>query len=73
MSEPIRVPPRASGAAPAEGPAKLPWENAVAGDNGAAPPSPLAAATANNTLFQHVKSRVHRRLIERLNLSSLSS
>jgi pilus assembly protein CpaF len=73
MSDPIRVPPRTSGPANGDGPAKLPWENAPSADNGtgAPAPSPLAAATSGNTLFQHVKSRVHRRLIERLNLSSL--
>ncbi len=70
MSEPIRVPPppRPDGG---EGPAKLPWEQAVPGDNGARPGVPGVSTTANNSLFQHVKGRVHRRLIERLNLSSL--
>ncbi|HEX6670492.1 MAG TPA: hypothetical protein VF061_13080, partial [Gemmatimonadales bacterium] len=63
MSEPIPVPPRTGAPAAGDGPARLPWEQVASGENGAsAPVSPLAAATANNSLFQHVKSRVHRRL-----------
>src|SRR4029077_17255222 len=52
---------------------KLPWERA--GDGGA-PPPPLRAeapvlSSAKQHFFQEIKGRVHRKLIERLNLSSL--
>ncbi|HTK42193.1 MAG TPA: ATPase, T2SS/T4P/T4SS family, partial [Gemmatimonadales bacterium] len=49
---------------------KLPWERAAD-----APPPPRAAAApssgAKQHFFQEIKGRVHRKLIERLNLSSL--
>jgi pilus assembly protein CpaF len=58
--------------------AKLPWEAPDPNTNGAptSPPPPprvdLAAASGSqHAVFQHIKGRVHRRLIERLNLSSL--
>jgi len=52
---------------------KLPWERAA---EGGAPPPPLRAETpvlssAKQHFFQEIKGRVHRKLIERLNLSSL--
>jgi pilus assembly protein CpaF len=69
MSDPTPIPQRA----------KLPWEAPDRSENGAAPPAPpppprpeAAATTATqHSIFQHIKGRVHRRLIERLNLSSL--
>jgi pilus assembly protein CpaF len=58
--------------------AKLPWEAADPTGNGAAPPppppprvEPSAASGSQHAVFQNIKGRVHRRLIERLNLSSL--
>ncbi len=57
--------------------AKLPWEAADPNSNGAAPPppppraEPVAPSASQHAIFQHIKGRVHRRLIERLNLSSL--
>jgi pilus assembly protein CpaF len=58
--------------------AKLPWEAPDPIANGAAPPppppprvEPAAASGSQHAVFQHIKGRVHRRLIERLNLSSL--
>jgi pilus assembly protein CpaF len=59
--------------------AKLPWEAPDPTANGAAPPpppppprvEPAAASGSQHAVFQHIKGRVHRRLIERLNLSSL--
>jgi pilus assembly protein CpaF len=61
---------------------RLPWESQAPAQSPAAPPSPVGPAAAgrppaagetatNAHYFQQVKSRVHRRLIERLNLSSL--
>ncbi len=64
---------------------KLPWEaldpvpaastspTATTAENGAAPPAkpPAERDTSLQPLFQTVKARVHRKLIERLNLSSL--
>ena len=60
---------------------RLPWESPAPAQPTAAPPStagpggagrPPGGETATNAhYFQQVKSRVHRRLIERLNLSSL--
>jgi pilus assembly protein CpaF len=51
---------------------KLPWERAA---DGAAPPPTRAEApvvsSAKQHFFQEIKGRVHRKLIERLNLSSL--
>jgi pilus assembly protein CpaF len=53
----------------------MPWERAA--DAGAppvrrdGPPGPGAPPGPNRQFFQELKSRVHRRLIERLNLSSL--
>jgi pilus assembly protein CpaF len=49
---------------------KLPWERAA---DGAAPPrvdTPVVSS-AKQHFFQEIKGRVHRKLIERLNLSSL--
>ncbi len=49
---------------------KLPWER---GADGAAPPraeTPVVSS-AKQHFFQEIKGRVHRKLIERLNLSSL--
>ena len=75
-----------NGSGPNGGPGarvRLPWEKAPANESAApaavpaeapARPSGEAAANAATTgthYFQQVKSRVHRRLIERLNLSSL--
>ena len=58
--------------------AKLPWEAPDPTGNGAAAPppppprvEPAAASGSQHAVFQHIKGRVHRRLIERLNLSSL--
>ncbi len=58
--------------------AKLPWEAPDPTANGAAPPppppprvEPAALSASQHAVFQHIKGRVHRRLIERLNLSSL--
>ena len=59
---------------------RLPWEAPDPSENGAAapaspPPPPRVEAPApsasQHAIFQHIKGRVHRRLIERLNLSSL--
>jgi pilus assembly protein CpaF len=62
---------------------RLPWERSAPAEPGAAaqpaapevpprPPTEAAGAAHTGThYFQQVKSRVHRRLIERLNLSSL--
>ena len=49
---------------------KLPWER---GADGATPPRPEPAVVsgAKQHFFQEIKGRVHRKLIERLNLSSL--
>jgi len=49
---------------------KLPWERAA---DGSPPPRAPAAPTsgAKQHFFQEIKGRVHRKLIERLNLSSL--
>ncbi|HEY6948481.1 MAG TPA: CpaF family protein, partial [Gemmatimonadales bacterium] len=49
---------------------KLPWERAA---DGSPPPRVSAAPTsgAKQHFFQEIKGRVHRKLIERLNLSSL--
>ena len=72
MSEPNRTPPA---------PSRLPWENIAPPSNGASPAPAVAPpavtgtgaspAAAPSQLFQHTKGRVHRRLIERLNLSNL--
>ena len=68
---------------PASGPkVRLPWEKPPAAEQPMSPPSggpsrrrrPTGEGTTVQTgshYFQQVKSRVHRRLIERLNLSSL--
>ncbi|HEY3491773.1 MAG TPA: ATPase, T2SS/T4P/T4SS family, partial [Solirubrobacterales bacterium] len=72
------VPPD-SGAGPR---VRLPWERGTTTEGGSAPPpapaEPVvrpagdgAGAGTGTHYFQQVKSRVHRRLIERLNLSSL--
>ncbi len=53
---------------------KLPWQSTAPGENGASQPKPDAAAAPRNSvqpLFQTIKGRVHRKLIERLNLSNL--
>jgi pilus assembly protein CpaF len=59
---------------------RLPWEAPDPSENGTAapaspPPPPRMEAPApsasQHAIFQHIKGRVHRRLIERLNLSSL--
>ena len=49
---------------------KLPWER---GADGATPPraEPAVVSGAKQHFFQEIKGRVHRKLIERLNLSSL--
>jgi pilus assembly protein CpaF len=50
---------------------KLPWERAP---DGAAPPPRVetpVVSSAKQHFFQEIKGRVHRKLIERLNLSSL--
>jgi pilus assembly protein CpaF len=49
---------------------KLPWERAA---DAPPPPRPAAAPSsgAKQHFFQEIKGRVHRKLIERLNLSSL--
>ena len=60
-------------------PPRLPWQTATPGENGAVPqrseaPSPGPGAPAPSSvqpLFQTIKGRVHRKLIERLNLSNL--
>ncbi len=56
-------------------PTKLPWQVPAPDENGAVPPRPEAAGTAPppsvQPLFQAIKGRVHRKLIERLNLSNL--
>jgi pilus assembly protein CpaF len=56
--------------------ARLPWEAPDPTGNGSAPPppprvEPAAPSASQHAVFQHIKGRVHRRLIERLNLSSL--
>jgi pilus assembly protein CpaF len=68
---------------PPSGPkVRLPWEKPPAAEQPAPPPSGTAAPATRpagdgatvqtgSHYFQQVKSRVHRRLIERLNLSSL--
>ena len=61
---------------------RLPWENTAPAQPAVPPPSPAGHGGASRPpgagetttaahYFQQVKSRVHRRLIERLNLSSL--
>ncbi len=68
MSEPTKA-----------GEPKLPWEAAAPpapapSENGAAPPARTDSAVSRGAvqpLFQSVKGRVHRKLIERLNLSNL--
>jgi pilus assembly protein CpaF len=60
-------------------PTRLPWETTPppsggTGNGAGAPPARPSAATPQGTesqQFQQVKARVHRRLIERLNLSNL--
>jgi pilus assembly protein CpaF len=56
-------------------PPKLPWQAPAPNENGAGPPRPEAAGAAARPsvqpLFQTIKGRVHRKLIERLNLSNL--
>jgi pilus assembly protein CpaF len=71
-------PDRSNGAPGDGGRPRLPWEDGNSADQAApAVPRGLAPAAAANDkaanahYFQEVKSRVHRRLIERLNLSSL--
>jgi len=67
MSGPNGFKGRPSGAA--EQPVRLPWQGATPEP---APKADGQASTgAGSHFFQSVKSRVHRRLIERLNLSSL--
>jgi pilus assembly protein CpaF len=54
--------------------ARLPWEAPAGADTSSAlPPRPGASgeAATGTHYFQQIKSRVHRRLIERLNLSNL--
>src|SRR5688500_18593447 len=50
--------------------ARLPWESA-AGPSAPSAGAPGTAPVADAHYFQQVKSRVHRKLIERLNLSTL--
>jgi len=75
-----------AGKGPADARPRLPWEQvrsegpaAAAGSAVANTPQaplgsesgPVSAATANSSHFMEIKGRVHRRLIERLNLSNL--
>ena len=61
--------------APENGKPRLPWQQPAAGDGGPAQPrqSGAQAQTPGQDAhyFQQIKGRVHRRLIERLNLSNL--
>jgi pilus assembly protein CpaF len=77
MSSPATNGPAASGGAPDQRP-RMPWERTAEATSGTgAPPlrrdlgSAQPAPSGNRHFFQDIKSRVHRRLIERLNLSSL--
>jgi pilus assembly protein CpaF len=83
MSSPATNGPAPSGGTPDPRP-RMPWERGqadgagAAGPGGGTPPTrrdfgPGAGAPpgSNRQFFQDIKSRVHRRLIERLNLSSL--
>jgi pilus assembly protein CpaF len=59
---------------PPSGPprARLSWQDPPAGNDPGSRPTASPATPANDThYFQQVKGRVHRRLIERLNLSTL--
>jgi pilus assembly protein CpaF len=74
MSDPTRVNGRPEDKA--DRAPRLPWESAAGAPpiNGSAPPVPNRAVPESrleSQQFQQVKSRVHRRLIERLNLSNL--
>ncbi len=71
MSEPIR-----GNGRPEERAVRLPWESVpTAPTNGAGAAPPPARGVSESRLesqqFQQVKARVHRKLIERLNLSNL--
>jgi pilus assembly protein CpaF len=68
--------PGADGGSPAkpatETPFKLPWERAADPARASRPqPAPGGSPPADRHFFQEIKGRVHRRLIERLNLSNL--
>ena len=56
--------------------ARLPWESTAAARPRPAPrprqrPRPAGDSRMESQQFQQVKARVHRRLLERLNLSNL--
>ena len=74
MNDPIRVNGRPE-EAKAERAPRLPWESMAPPINGAAAPPlpnrPSGESRLESQQFQQVKQRVHRRLIERLNLSNL--
>jgi pilus assembly protein CpaF len=75
MSGPNGFSGRGAGKGGETSPPRLPWQNTTTDNSPAGPgkveprTAPLAGSDGN--YFQSVKSRVHRRLIERLNLSSL--
>ena len=74
MNDPTRVNGRPEDAKSERAP-RLPWESATPPVNGGAAPPVPGRASGESRLesqqFQQVKARVHRRLIERLNLSNL--
>jgi pilus assembly protein CpaF len=76
MSDPTRANGRPPENKPADRAPRLPWESiAQPPGAGGAPPAAPARASGESRLesqqFQQVKQRVHRRLLERLNLSNL--
>src|SRR5688572_14671628 len=74
MSSPAASSPPPGGPGAGDGRPRMPWERTT---DGVTPPvrrdgvGPGAPPGPNRQFFQELKSRVHRRLIERLNLSSL--
>jgi pilus assembly protein CpaF len=76
MSSPATNGPAPSGGAPDQRP-RMPWERSAETSGPGAPPLRRDVGGApppqgsSRQFFQEIKSRVHRRLIERLNLSSL--
>ena len=69
MSDPIRTPPNNPDDAFADRGTRGPWTPPMV--VAPTPPRPIAESRVDSEQFQQIKGRVHRRLLDRLNLSSI--
>jgi pilus assembly protein CpaF len=71
MSEPIRTPPNRPDDASADRGTRGPWKPPMVINQ--VPPRPSGDSRVDSQQFKEIKGRVHRRLLDRLNLSSIEN